>query len=70
MQTLGVVFTSLNRFSADKKKHVSHFFLILFNIFQFHQNRRRTPREVPLSDNIILRVEGRYSIVKYSIQLN
>ena len=26
VQTLGVVFIPLNRFSADKKKHVSHFF--------------------------------------------
>ena len=32
-----------------KKTRIS-FFLILFNIFQFHQNRRQTPREVPLKD--------------------
>ena len=49
MQTLGLVFTPLNCFSADKKNTYLIFF-ILFNIFQIHQNRRRTPREVPLSE--------------------
>ena len=47
---MGVVFTPLNRFSADNKERVSRFF-ILFNIFQFHQYRRRTPREVPFLDS-------------------
>ena len=35
MQTLGVVFTPLNRFSAVKKKHVSHFFKSSLTYFSF-----------------------------------